>query len=167
MKSIVVAYDENHVIGRGGELPWAGQLKDDMARFRSLTIGQTVIMGRKTYDSLPERMRPLPRRQSIVVSLGLTASNGFQIARSMDEAYDLATHAINIIGGGQIYDLSLADVDQVHATEIATKVEGGDAFFPVMHSNEWHEIERQDFAADERNKYGYSFVTYLRNHPID
>lgn len=168
MKNIVVAYDKAGVIGRNGELPWAGKLPADMKRFRDLTMGESIIMGRKTFESLPERFRPLPGRQNIVLSLGEVAGTGFQIARSLEEAYALAEHdEVHIIGGGQIYTAALPTVDRIFATEIDTTVEGGDTYFPTMHSNEWHETAREDFSADEKNGFGYSFVTYLRNHPID
>jgi dihydrofolate reductase len=166
MKNIVVAFDENRVIGKDNDLPWVGALKDDMVRFRRLTRGGTVIMGRKTFDSLPERMRPLPERQNIVISLGLTACTGVQIARSLEEAYRLSYHdEINVIGGGQIYELALPTADRIYATEIETKTEGGDALFPEIDMNEWTEVEREQFSADDRNKFSFSFVTYLRNRP--
>lgn len=166
MKNIVVAFDENRVIGKDNDLPWAGVLKDDMVRFRQLTRGNTVIMGRKTFDSLPERMRPLPDRQNVVISLGLVAYTGVQIAHSLEEAYDLSYHdEVNVIGGGQIYELALPTVDRIYATEIETKVEDGDTFFPELDMNDWTEVERERFSANDRNKFGFSFVTYLRNHP--
>jgi dihydrofolate reductase len=168
MKNSIVGYDRGHAIGKNGGLPWAGQLPADMKRFRDLTMGDTVIMGRKTFESLPERFRPLPGRQNIVMSMGEVAGTGFQIARSLDEAYALAEHEeVHIIGGGQLYHAAINTVDRIYATEIHTIVEGADTFFPTIHVNEWHETERQDFKADERNKFAYSFRTYLRNHPID
>jgi len=168
MKNIVVAYDKSGVIGRNGELPWAGHLPADMKRFRDLTMGESIIMGRKTFESLPERFRPLPGRQNIVLSLGEVAGTGFQIARSLEEAYALAEHEeVHVIGGGQIYAAAIPSADRIFATEIDTDVENGDTYFPTMHVNEWHETEREDFKANEKNTFNYSFVTYLRNHPID
>lgn len=168
MKNIIVAYDKDYAIGKKGELPWAGQLSADMKHFRTITMGDSVIMGRKTFESLPGSYRPLPGRQNIVLSLGEVAGTGFQIARSLDEAYSFAVHEnIHVIGGGQIYDAAIGSVDRVYATEVNTVVEDADTFFSVMHSNEWHETEREIFPIDARNMYGYSFVTYLRNHPID
>lgn len=168
MKNIVVAYDKGGAIGKNGELPWVGKLPADMKRFRDLTTGESIIMGRKTFESLPERFRPLPGRQNIVLSLGEVAGTGFQIARSLEEAYALAEHEeVNVIGGGQIYNAALPSIDRIYATEINTVVSDGDTYFPPMHSNEWHETEREDFVADKKNVFNYSFVTYLRNHPID
>lgn len=166
MKNIIVAYDENRVIGRNNDLPWGGQLKDDMERFRHLTIGESVIMGRKTFDSLPDRMRPLPKRQNIIISLGMAASVGAEVVSSLDDAYSLAVHdEVNVIGGGQIYALALPTVDRIFATEIETSVEDGDTFFPVLPEEEWYVAESRRVASSERNKYAFSFVTYLRNHP--
>ena len=168
MKNIVVAYDKGYVIGENGALPWAGHLPADMKRFREITTGDSVIMGRKTFESLPDSFRPLPGRQNIILSLGEVAGTGFQVAHSLDKAYALAEHEeVHVIGGGQIYKAAFDTIDRVYATEIDTVVEGADTYFPAMHSNEWHETEREAFPANERNMYGYSFVTYLRNNPID
>lgn len=166
MKSIVVAFDTNRAIGRENDLPWAGEMPDDMRRFAALTRGKTVIMGRTTFESLPSKMRPLPHRQNIVLSMGMVAREGFQVAHSLEKAYGLADYDVHVIGGGQIYNLALPSVNQVFATEIQTEVEGADTFFPQLSENVWHEVERENFQADARNTYGYSFVTYLRNHPI-
>jgi len=167
MKNIVVAYDRDNAIGREGELPWAGQLPADMKRFRELTTNDTVIMGRKTFESLPDNYRPLPNRQNIVLTMGSLAANGFEVAHSLDEAYSLARNEeIHIIGGGQIYAAAIDTVDRIYATEIDTVVENADAYFPLISQDEWVSSEQQIFAADEKNKFGYSFLTYLRSHPI-
>lgn len=159
MKSIVVAYENNHVIGNGGSLPWEGSMPADMRHFRELTIGKSVIMGRKTFESIG---RPLPERQNIVVSrLGGIAVNGIVVARSLDEAYELADHDISVIGGGQIYEAALPDMDIVYATEIDTNLEG-DALFPELSKDQWSEQDRIEHAADDKNKYDYSFVTYIK-----
>jgi len=166
MKNIVVAFDRDHAIGRNGELPWAGQLPADMRRFREITMGDTVIMGRKTFESLPDNYRPLPGRQNIVLSLGEVAGTGFQIARSLEEAYSLATEEeIHVIGGGQVYEAALLTVDRIYATAIDTHIEGADAYFPSINNDQWDIIDERAFEADEKNAFGYSFITYLRNHP--
>jgi len=167
MKYMIAAHDRDRAIGKNGEIPWAKLLPADMQRFRDLTMGGSVIMGRKTYESLPERYRPLPGRQNIVLSMGRLAGAGFQVAHSLDEAYAIAEHEqVHIIGGGQIYDLAMDSVDQINITEVDTLVNDPDAHFPAVDSMQWHETERETFAADEKNAFGYSFVTYLRNHPI-
>jgi len=168
MKNIVVAFDREHAIGRDNTLPWAGKLPADMRRFRELTTGDTVIMGRKTFESLPPSYRPLPDRQNIVLSLGEVAGTGFQVARSLAEAYALAEHdEVHVIGGSQIYELALPTADCVYATEIDTVIEDADAYLRGFNNDEWTETLRADYPIDDRNAYGYSFITYLRNHPAD
>lgn len=164
--SIVVGYDENFVIGKENELPWERQQKNDLRRVMQLTLGKAVIMGANTFRSLPG-MEPLRNRQNIVVSKKMSTREDLDVARSLEEAYAMARHDIYILGGGQIYQQALPAVDQIFATKFAMKIEGGDTYFPDVHANEWHKTEHQDFPADERNKYAYSFITYLRNHPID
>jgi dihydrofolate reductase len=165
MKNIVVAYDKGHAIGKNGELPWEGPLRADMAHFRDITMGDSVIMGRKTFESLPENYRPLPGRQNIILSLGEVAGTGFQVARSLDEAYALAEHEeIHVIGGGQIYDAAIDTVDRIYATEVNTVIQGADTYFPFLLSNEWTQTEHRSYPADEKNAYHYAFMTYLRNH---
>jgi dihydrofolate reductase len=165
MKNIVVAYDKNHAIGKNGELPWVGKIPADMKRFRDLTLGHSVIMGRKTFESLPESYRPLPGRQNIVLSLGKVAGEGFQVATSLDEAYALAEHEeVNVIGGGQIYDLAIDSVDRIYATQINTVVEDPDTYFPFILDNEWTQAEFVSLPPDGKNAYKHSFITYLRNH---
>jgi dihydrofolate reductase len=166
MRSIVVAYDSERTIGRNGELPWAGKLPADMRRFRELTTDQSVIMGRKTYESLPEAYRPLPRRQNIIMSLSVTAIQGAEVVHNFDEAYETAKHEAFIIGGAEIYAQSLPTVDKVFATEILTSTAKGDAFFPELKRDEWITEDALDFPADEKNRYDYSFVTYVRRNPL-
>lgn len=167
MKTIVVAYDKNHTIGANGDLPWRGQLPADMRHFTDLTTGQSVIMGRRTYESIPERYRPLPDRQNIVLSLSGRAIDGALIAKSLDDAYALAEHEPMVIGGGKIYELALPTVDRVFATEIDTVTSNGDTFFPELNPNVWYKSDPQFHDADAKNKYNYSFVTYLRRHSHD
>jgi len=169
MKSIVVAFDKNHAIGKDGDLPWAGEMPADMKRFRDLTMGDAVIMGRTTFESLPDSYRPLPGRQNIVLSLGRLASGeGFQVAHSLEEAYSIAeSDNVHVIGGGKVYEQALDTVDAIYATEINTAIDGADTYFPFLLSNEWTRTVELTAGANERNKYGYAFVTYLRNHPID
>ena len=165
MKNIVVGYDNINAIGRNGDLPWAGDLPADMKYFRTITSGGSIIMGRKTFESLPEAYRPLPNRQNIVLSLGEVAGTGFQIARSLDEAYALADREETyVIGGGAVYEQALHTVDRVYATEIDTTTEDADTFFPKLDPAEWTLEHKAQYRAYDANKYGYAFVTYLRNH---
>ena len=166
MKSIVVAFDAVRTIGRNGDLPWAGRLPADMRHFKELTEDESVIMGRRTFDSLPDAYRPLPHRKNIVLSLSATAIDGAFVARSLDEAYELAGENPIVIGGADIYQQALPTVNRVFATEIMARTVGGDAFFPELPPSEWEITDIQDFEADDKNKYDYSFVTYLRRNPI-
>ena len=166
MKSIVVAYDVDRTIGRNGDLPWAGQLPADMRHFKQLTEGESVIMGRKTYDSLPESYRPLPNRQNIVLSLSAKAIEGVVVARSLEEAYEAGGENPLVIGGADVYRQALPTIDRVFATEIMARTQHGDAFFPALPKEEWETTDVQDFEAEGRNKYDYSFITYIRRNPI-
>lgn len=158
-----MAYDQNRVIGQNGELPWGSSLPADLRHFREQTIDGTVIMGRKTFESLPEAMRPLPRRQNIVLSLGQVAFEGVQLAHSLEEAYGLAeSENVSVIGGEQIYRLALPTIDQVMATEIHTTIQDGDAVFPELSDEAWMVTEREPHTSDSQNAFDYTFVTYER-----
>ena len=157
---MVVAYDKHRAIGKNGDRPWAGgKMRSDMRRFRELTRGKTVIMGRRTYE-LDIGGRPLPNRQNIVLSRNEFAAPGVTVACSLAEAYEKATAEVVVIGGGQIYTEALADVDTIYATEIDADIKG-DAFFPEL-SPDWRETSREHHEADEDNIYGYDFVTYTK-----
>ena len=163
---MVVAYDLDRTIGKEGELPWSGKLPADMKHFAELTTGRTVIMGRKTYESLPDTYRPLPNRQNIVLSVSAYALKGAEIARTIKQAYDIAEYEPMVIGGADIYRQMLPTVNRVLATEIMTRTIGGDAFFPLLNEDDWMNKDTQTFKADERNKFDYSFITYERRNPI-
>ena len=160
MKYIIVAYDQNRVIGAGNRMPWQGQLPADMKHFREATSGQAVIMGRKTFESIG---RPLPGRQNIVVTHRDITLEGVTVVGSLADAYAAVQEnkEAYIIGGGQIYQQALDDVDFVLATEITARFEGGDVFFPELGS-EWRITKREDYRADDINQYDYSFVTYAK-----
>jgi dihydrofolate reductase len=159
MKKIIVAYDKNRIIGGKNSLLWQGEMNADIKRFRELTTGNVVIMGRKTYDSIG---KPLPNRQNIVISHNQLVIPGVQVARNLQQAYELSepNRDIYIIGGGQIFEQSKNDADQVLVTEIDA-VFVGNIYFPKL-SKIWREIAREKHASDETNKYNYSFVTYSR-----
>lgn len=169
MRNIVVAYGvRDMAIGRENGLPWAGQLPSDMEHFRRITDGQTVIMGRKTFESIPETYRPLRNRQNIVLSMADVAYSGVQIAHSLEEAYELAEAEPMVIGGANVYEQALPFTDRVYATEILASVPGADAFFPMFPSKEWRIDGEVDMRKpDSVNKYAHAFVTYLRKDPIE
>ncbi len=157
--SLVVAADARGAIGRQGGLPW--HLPDDLKRFKSLTMGKPIIMGRRTQQSIG---RPLPGRRNIVISRsrGLEL-NGCEIAGSLDAALELAGDAPEacVIGGAEIYRLALPLADVLYLTRVEAVVEA-DTFFPEIDPGEWEEREREPHAADERHAYPYTFITLVR-----
>lgn len=158
---MIVAYDKRRAIGKNGGRPWdGGKLKADMRRFRELSKGKSLIMGQRTF-LLDVGGRALPNRQNIVLSREDLTIPGVAVAHSLAEAYALAEYDIAVIGGGQVFHEALGDVDTIYATEFDGDIKG-DVFFPQLSENEWEEVERQNFKADEDNIYDYSFVTYRR-----
>lgn len=160
MKYMVVAYDRRRGIGADNDLLWQRDLPADLAHFRQLTMGGTIIMGRKTYESIG---RPLPQRQNIVVSRSLQALPGVEVVGSLPEAYALAQHDIFIIGGGSIYAQALPDTDVMYATEVAADFPQADVFFPALPEGVWQETAREHHEADADNRYAFDFVTYRRD----
>jgi len=162
MRNIVLAYDERFGSGADNDLLWQRHLANDLRHFRELTLGQAVIMGRKTYESIG---RPLPGRQNIVVTRGGMAADGIDVVHSLDEAYDAVEPDREpfVIGGGEVYRLAYPTIDRIYATLVHAAFENASVFFPALSPDEWHETSREDHQADEKNKYGYSFITYARN----
>ncbi len=164
--SIVVAASDNGVIGREGELPW--RMPADLQRFKRLTMGHCLIMGRKTYESIG---RPLPGRVSIVLSRSPDWSpnaEGVLVAQCLDEAIRLAADAPDmdcseayIVGGGEVYRQAMTHADRIHLTRVHTTLEG-DAYFPEIDPNKWELAESEERVADERNEHACTFMTYDR-----
>ncbi len=161
MKSIIVAMDKNNAIGFENDLPWGRSLKDDMKHFRERTEGATVIMGRKTFESMGSR--PLPNRENIVVSRNPTGAQGVLTALSLDAAYALARNPIVVIGGGQIYEQALNDMDQLLVTYVDAEFPDSTVFFPQIACDDWHEVSRDHHDADNRNAFAFDIVTYERS----
>lgn len=159
MKHIVVAIDKNRGIGAENDLLWQRDLPADLAHFKQLTIGQTVIMGRRTFESIG---RALPERQNIVVSQSDTETDDIEIASSLPAAYALARHAIYVIGGGQIYHTAINDVDRLHVTEVDAEFPQATVFFPAIDADKWQEISREHHDPDSKNSYPFDFVVYDR-----
>lgn len=159
--SMIVAVAENGVIGSKNQLPW--DLPDDMRRFRELTEGHPVIMGRKTFASIGH---PLPRRRNIVITRD-TASEipGCSVVGSVEEAMEVArnesTDEAFIIGGGQIYLQSLPIADRVYLTRVHASFEG-DVVFPPLDAQEWQEVSHERHAADDRHSVAFTFLVYDR-----
>lgn len=161
MKSILVAYDEQHGIGADNDLLWLRDLPDDLDHFKHLTTGNAIIMGRKTYESIG---RPLPQRQNIVISRAPMQLDGLTVVSSVAAAYAAVSAGKEafIIGGGQIYALALASVDRIYATEVKATFQAATVFFPKIDSAIWREASREHRYADAHNKYDFDFVVYDR-----
>lgn len=161
MKSIVVAYDKNFGIGAENDLLWLRDLPDDLKHFKDKTMGQAIIMGHKTYDSIG---RPLPGRQNIVISRQPLEIEGATVVSSLEDAFAAVEPGKDgvVIGGGQIYALAYDVVDVIFATEVQAEFPQASVFFPKIDPSNWQEESREHHEADERNKYDFDFVTYRR-----
>lgn len=154
--SLIAAMARNRVIGNAGNIPW--KLPADMKRFRMLTMGKPIIMGRKTFESIGGA---LPDRINIVMTRDTSfRAEGCRIAASRQDALAIAGDAqeIMVIGGEGIYKEFLPIARRMYLTVIDAEMEG-DAFFPVINDTEWREVEREKHTPDEKNKYRYTFVT--------
>lgn len=164
--SAIVAMSENRVIGKDGGLPW--HLPEDLKRFKELTTGHAVLMGRTTYDSLPDKFKPLPGRLNIVASRTAKESDfpkGVKLVRDaksfvqsfMDGKEDTPTDTLWVIGGAQIYNETLKFFDEIYLTKIHQQVEG-DAYFPEF------EERYQETSSEKRD--GFTFFVYHRIVPL-
>ena len=158
--SLIVAVSENDVIGKDNDLIW--HLKNDLKRFKVLTSGHCIIMGRKTFESFP---KPLPNRTHIVITRqeDYNAPDGIIIVNSLEAAVKMAKHDNNpfIIGGGEIYKQALKVVDTIEFTRVHHNFEG-DTFFPVINETIWKETNRIFNKKDDLHKFDFSYITYKR-----
>ncbi len=160
--SLIAAVAKNNVIGKENKLPW--NLPTDMKYFRDTTLGHCVIMGRKNYDSIPLKYRPLDKRINIVVTRQKNfEAEGCVVVNSIEEALAVA-HKKNetevfIIGGADIYKQAISIADKIYFTSINHTFDG-DAFFPILNSLNWKLVSQKDISADERNKFPFSFCVY-------
>jgi dihydrofolate reductase len=160
--ALVVAHAANRVIGRDGELPW--RLPSDMKRFRELTVGHAVVMGRCTFQSLPAAFSPLPERRNLVLSGNPSyAPEGVEVFAGLDTALEACGGGeCFVIGGERAYREALPLAGRLYATEIDSEVEG-DAFFPEIDAGQWHRSERSERLVEDG--LGYTFNTYERFRP--
>jgi dihydrofolate reductase len=161
MKAIVVAYDKNRGIGADNDLLWTRDLPADLKHVRKLTIGKSIIMGRKTFESIGSK--PLPDRQNIVLSRTPTGVDKVITAGSLEAAYAMAQFPIVVFGGASVYQDALPDVDTIYATEVDAEFPQATVFFPEIDMGEWLEISRERHEADERNRYPFDFVIYHKH----
>lgn len=162
--SAIAALSKNRVIGRNNDLPW--KLPDDTKFFMETTKGHHVVMGRRNYDSLHEKYKPLPQRTNIVITRqqGLKAP-GCVVMHAVEPALDMSRKngesECFIIGGAEIYQLAMPYTTRLYMTEIDAVIEG-DTFFPEYDPSDWKEISRQHHPADQRHAYAFDIVVYDR-----
>jgi dihydrofolate reductase len=154
----VFAASDNNVIGRDNALPW--HLPADFAHFRRVTMGKTILMGRRTLESIG---RPLPGRRNLVLSRGDFAAPGVETVHSIEEALALVAGEPELanIGGAEVLRLALPRTGRIYLTRVHATMDG-DTFLPELPATEWREVAREERAADERNAYAMSFITLDR-----
>lgn len=162
MISIIAGIGRNNEIGKSNTLLW--HLPADLMYFKKITSGKTIIMGRKTFESIG---RPLPNRQNIVITRDTSfTKEGIAVAHSLTQAISLSGNSpegeIFIIGGAEIYKQAIDLADKLYITHINAEDKDADAFFPVIDKNIWHEVSRTENKADDKNPFDYSFVIYKK-----
>jgi len=159
MISLIVAMAQNGVIGLGGGMPW--HLPEDLKRFKALTLGKPMLMGRKTFESIG---RPLTGRTSLVLTRSAEwTRTGVIVVRSVQEAIEAAGDAseLVVIGGAEVYALALPRVRRIYLTRVLASL-GGDTVFPRLEPHEWRESVREDHPPDARHAYGSTFSVLER-----
>ncbi|MFN7117830.1 MAG: dihydrofolate reductase [Saprospiraceae bacterium] len=160
--SAIAAVSKNGVIGKNNEVPW--YLPADLKYFKNKTLDRHVIMGRKTLESI---VNPLPKRTNIILTRDpfFVATNVI-VAHTMDEALDIAEQngeeEAFVLGGAEIYQLSLPYLDKLYITEVAVEVPDGDTFFPEVDWKEWKLISQDPHQPDDKNEFAYNFKVYQR-----
>jgi dihydrofolate reductase len=157
--SIVAAVADDLAIGYKKRLPW--KLSADMKHFKELTTGHAVLMGKRTFESLPNG--PLPNRKNIVLTTLLSegVAEGYFEADSLEDALELCSHVdqVFVIGGSAVYNQCMDMADSMYITWVHGEFKA-DTYFPDIDFSMWHEISREDYPADEKNECPYSFVVY-------
>lgn len=152
---MIAAIDEARAIGQAGQLPW--RLPDDLKHFKALTLGKTVLMGRKTYASIG---RPLPQRRNLVLTRDSSfATSGVEVVRDL---HNVLEDDLFVIGGGEIYALALPLATTLELTMVRTVIPDADAFFPTWNGADWLEVRREHHGKDERHAHAFDFVTLER-----
>jgi len=156
--SAIVAIGENNAIGKNNQLLW--HMPNDLKHFKEVTSGRTIIMGRKTFDSVG---KPLPKRRNIVVTRQDITIHGCEVVKSVEDAIALCKgeDVVFIGGGAEIYKLAMPLTNRIYLT-IIHKSFDADTFFPQIDKKEWKETSREDFQPDEKNPLPYSFITLER-----
>ncbi len=159
---LIAALDRDHAIGKGNALPW--HLPADLKRFKALTLGKSLLMGRKTAESLG---RALPGRRNLVLTRSRRVPfDGMEPIESIDQGLRIASEdtagELCVIGGGEVFAMTLPSATRLHLTWVDTVVEGADAFFPRFDRDAWIETAREARAADARHAFAFDFVDYQR-----
>jgi len=159
--SMVVAVSDNNAIGGGGALLW--RLPKDMEHFKKITMGHHVLMGRKTWESIPAKFRPLPGRVNLIVTRQKDfKAEGAIVVKSLDEGIELAQkageHELMVIGGGEIYKQVFPKTDKVYLTKVHATFIDADTFSPDISDSHWKTVSTESHLADEKNPYHFDFV---------
>lgn len=159
--TLIVAAGEDNAIGKDNDLIW--HLSDDLKRFKSLTNGHHIIMGRKTFESFP---KPLPNRTHIVITRqdNYQVPNGVIVVNNLEDAFDAAKNDKQpfVIGGGEIYKQAMPFADKIELTRVHGSFKNADTFFPEINSSTWKEVTKTFHDKDEKHNYAFSFITYKR-----
>lgn len=161
--SLIVAMGKNRMIGLNNQMPW--HLPDDLKYFKAQTLNKPVLMGRKTFESIGSR--PLPKRLNIVISRAPQfQAEGVQVYADLNQALQALQalkqyEEVMIMGGGQIYQQTLAEADRLYITEVDAAPQG-DTFFPEFDAQQWQQTQREHHPADDRHAYAFDFVQYER-----
>lgn len=160
MLTLIAAASENNALGKDNDLVW--HLPDDFKRFKALTSGHYIIMGRKTFESFP---KPLPNRTHIIITRqnDYKVPDGCIVVNSLKQAIEVCpeNEEIFIIGGGQIYKQSIKIADKIELTKVHTTVEA-DVFFPEIDENIWEVIQSEYHPKDEKHKYDFTYLTFVK-----
>jgi dihydrofolate reductase len=159
MITLIAAAAENNALGKDNDLLW--HLPEDFKRFKQITSGHYIIMGRKTFESFP---KPLPNRTHIIITRQEEyLVEGCLVVHSLDEALEIApqNEEVFIIGGAQIYEQALPFADKIDLTRVHTELEA-DAFFPEFNTSEWNLVFSEKHFKDEKHQFDYTFETYIK-----
>lgn len=157
--AIIVATDEQGLIGKENDLPW--KLSADLQYFRRVTMGKPLVMGRKTHESIG---RALPGRKNIIVTKNLNyLAEGCHVVHSVEDAIKACddVEEIMVMGGASLYEQLLPQADRLYLTQVHASLEG-DTWFPDWQKADWQEVNREDHPADNKNDYSYSFIVFDR-----
>ena len=157
--SHLVAVSNNNVIGKNNDLPW--KLKKDLLHFKNYTVGKTILMGRKTFESIG---KPLPNRNNFIVSTTLQNVNGAEVFKSLDSAIENVSSGeeVVIIGGGYLFRESINFFNKLVLTQVDCVIDG-DIFYPEINLDQWTLEQSEDFKKDEDNEYNFSVKTFTKN----